>query len=163
MIKVLIATVIFVISNYAHGSLDLAAGFGTTTSGRVAPALALSINSAGWSVGGFSTGIQTALYYHSGYLLTGLKTWEAGKMFGGVVQGGVGVGVYYAQRGYRSSVNSPLEITYDTLVGPAFRTRWQFVSSAYFGLDFLFGIRSPSLLLNLVGQDVTLVSLGVAL
>ncbi|MCB0342772.1 MAG: hypothetical protein KDD59_11035, partial [Bdellovibrionales bacterium] len=145
---------------HSQASFELGVGTTSVTSGRLVPSLAVANYGASWGVSGFATGVQTATYYQSAYGLNILSIWSSGDFFGGPVQSGFGLGLYYAVSAYQDSLSSTEETAADFTLGPAFRVQWLFLDPLYFNLEATFGLRSPTAILQLSAQDVVSFALG---
>lgn len=157
--------VLFLILSFAKAAQAAVAagvGFSSTTSGRQVPALAAAVDVATWTVSGYSAGVTTPLYSHSGYLLQVSKPFLKGD-FLGTVEFGVGGGIYYAHRALRATPSAQTETNSTFALGPSFRTVWRPVGPLYVGFDVLIGVRPSTAMLNWVYQDAVAMSLGFEL
>lgn len=146
----------------ASATVTAATGFSSTTSGRPIPTLAAGFVQETWAVTASSTGVSTPLYYHSAWTLTGFRLWKSGEFGHGAVTAGLGLGLFFAKRGYRDTETSPLQSATDYNIGPAFRVTWYFLDPVFFSVESIFGARRPVPLIVLSAQDIATITFGVA-
>jgi len=144
-------------------AIELGVGSGSSTSGRLMPALSAAVNFDSWAVTGSSTGVRTNVYYLSAYTLGLVKRWEVGRFWWADMTVGFGGGFAYSQYGYRNTTADPHDSKNDLTAGPIFQFRWKFLNPAYLGLDALFGLKYPQGVLALALQDVVVFSIGISL
>jgi hypothetical protein len=157
------ALFLFMDGETARSAVDVGAGFTSTTSGRTVPALSATYKWGKTALTGFTTGVSTPLYYHSGYLLNIYGVWDVGKFLGGDITAGFGGGLYYGERGYRETTAAAVSKSSDFDFGPAVKVQWQPFHPLYFALDGMFGLKSVVPNLTLSYQDVILFSAGFSL
>jgi hypothetical protein len=152
----------FMGSHEARAAVAVGAGFSSTTSGRQIPALAGAVGLGAWTLSGFTTGVTTPIYSHSGYLLHATTPFIKGD-FLGTLEFSIGGGAYYAHRALRATPASATERNDSFSLGPSFRTMWRPGGPFYIGFDVLMGIRPSSAMLNLVYQDAAAMTVGFEL
>ncbi len=151
-----------ILCSTAQSGILVGAGYSSTTSGRPVPGLALGYNADKWAVTTTATGVQTPLYYHSAWTLSGYKTIKNGNFGVGTIESGLGFGIFYARRGYRDSTTSALDTADDFNLGPGFRVCWKFLGPASISVEAQFGMRRPLQLIVLSAQDVATVTVGAS-
>ena len=139
-------------------------GIGTTsfTSGRLIPALNLVMDFSDYSFSFSSTGSASKLTYFSGYTASIYQRDKVGDLWGGDVEAGVGIGIYYTIRGYRETTSDEVEQGTDQGLGPGFRIAWFFFEPAYLSLEAFYGITTkPANVLVLSTQDIVIFTIGL--
>jgi hypothetical protein len=144
-----------------HASVSIGSGFSSVTSGRTAPSLSVGWFGSSWALTGMTSGVNTPLYYHSAWMISGLRTWSNGDLGWGPLSSGFGLSLFYARRGYRETTTSAIDEADDYNVGPCFRVGWNFLGPAYLAVEGMFGLRRPMNLIVLSAQDVAHVTVGV--
>lgn len=146
----------------AQASVALGTGFTSTTSGRQIPSIAAAVDIGSWTFSGFSTGVATTVYSHSGYLLNVTKSFVKGSFLGDFEAFGGG-GLYFSRSTLRDSPTATTNTEDAFAVGPSFRSMWRPFSPMYVGFDVLVGIRPSIGHIGLAIQDVVSMSIGFEL
>lgn len=139
---------------------DIGLGFSSPYSNRIIPVLTLGYEATDWKFTGSSAGVQTQLYYHTTYGLSAYKHWRAGTLFNCDIQTGFGLGIYYAERGFRDGTTASIEKVTDLGVGPAILVQWN-INSFFIKLESTYGL--ANLLYTILAssvQDNTVFSVG---
>lgn len=150
-------------ASVADASMYLGAGVGGATAGRSNLALVLSLDSSDTSVSAYISGVQTAYYYQSDYFASYNKKMVSGDFWWGPIIGYFGGGVFYSERGLRtSSTGAVSENASDFIVGPSLNIKWGLLGSWFIAIDAIYGIREFSNHLAMTFQDVELLSTGLS-
>lgn len=143
-----------------NSSVQAGVGMTSFTSGRQIPALNVGYESTSFAASFTSAGYRTKYDYLSGYILSGFKAFAVGDFIGAPTRAGIGLGLYYSQRGYREALDANVKSVNDFGVGPAFRVGIYPFSFMYLRLETMLAISSPNNIL-LVFQDMSQLTLGV--
>ncbi|HAZ11936.1 MAG: hypothetical protein A2X86_07205 [Bdellovibrionales bacterium GWA2_49_15] len=160
MLKLLILTVMCLLPK-AHAEVGVASGFSAVTGGRTVPLLYASGEGNEYAVTAYSVGVNTSVYYHSGYMASLFKRYKpSGDFISGGLDAGLGWGLYYYKIGFKRSSTAALEEKSATATGPAFRVLWNLAPPVFVGIEGMYGIRGLNWIL-LSTQDIVSVLLGV--
>lgn len=158
----LIATLCLVL-HHAKADLRLGTGFSSSTGGRMVPALYAGLNIANFGISLASVGYQNQLSYHAAHQLNLFGVFRPGKILWGDMEGGIGLGFYHYQIGYKEDLSDTSGTRKsDIAVGPAVRVFWHWTSFTFLGLEAMYGIRN-SLFLFLSSQDSVFAVVGVSI
>ncbi len=150
-------------TSVVSASMYFGAGVGGATAGRNNLALVMSLDSSDTSVSGYISGVQTAYYYQSDYFLSYNKKIISGDFWWGPIIGFFGGGVFYSERGLRTSSTASIsENSSDFMIGPSLNIKWGLLGSWFIAIDAIYGIRDFGNHLALTFQDVELLSTGLS-
>ncbi|MBI2522189.1 MAG: hypothetical protein HYV97_17350 [Bdellovibrio sp.] len=160
MLKLLVL-IVMLLSSMAQAGVGIASGFSAVTGGRTIPLLYASGESNEYAVTGYGVGVNTSVYYHSGYMASLFKKYKpSGDFISGGLDAGLGWGFYYYKIGFKSSSSATLEEKSATATGPALRVLWNLAPPVFIGLEGMYGLRGLNWVL-LSTQDIVSILLGV--
>ncbi len=156
MIKVICLILMF--SMKAYAGFDIGLGYSSFTSGQMTPSLVMQYNQNSWAVYFTSSGYASQYDYLGGYTTSYYRIGKMGQLFGKDVEVGFGGGVFYSQRGFRTTLTSSASSRSDFGLGPAFFARWN-MNGFFVRIQSLLGIGSVNNF-SLYFQDVSHFALG---
>lgn len=122
--------------------VQIGTGFNSATGGRLVPSVNLGIGGDSFVLLSSSTGVATSVYNHAAYSLSGYWIKKAGNFFWGDVVAGFGIGSFYESRTYKD-IGSAEETQTDFAAGPAFFSKWNFLSPVYLSVEAVCGLGDP--------------------
>jgi hypothetical protein len=136
----LIVTVGITAATVARAEVSLGVGYSSFTSAQNIPSLLFAYEQPAWSIDFTSTGFASKYDYFSGYSSSYYWNYKAGSFLGGDLDAGMGLGLYYTQRGYRSSLSGTVTSKGDVGLGPSFNARWSLTKWFFIRLQSLLAV-----------------------
>ena len=160
--KKILVLIAFLMPSISMASLEIGTGYSSSHSGRMVPTLAVGLSSQSFVLSGYAAGVSNKYYYHNAYGLHAMSLGKVGRLLGGDVVAGGGLGLMYAKRAFKDLDSSEAGKD-DFAIGPAFRVNWTIFNFMYINIDATYGIRNFGSHLFLNFQDVISTSLGIRL
>ncbi len=162
--KSVISILIFIsliFASVTNGAMDVGMGTTSLTSGRLVPALTVSVEYSNLWINFSATGTASKLTYFSGYTASCYLQSKMGTFLKGDLYAGIGGGAFFTMRGLRETTESDVEEVSDFGAGPGFKIVWMTVGSLFVNMEAIYGVTAkPYNLILLSTQDVIIFSMG---